>query len=282
MRIRKQALWSVVLGGMVGISPAVWAVEPPENKPAISQDRKENIRDRREDLANQAEDVVDRRTGPDGKESDPAEVERLKKLKEENPQAFKESVQKHRVELKERMENLKQTDPAKYEEVKGRLQAQRKERLQELKEKNPEKFKEVMEKRRENMQERLQKLKTTNPSKYEEVMARREARMEQFKENHPKAYEQWKEKHGGELAGAKDRIEDRRDKREDIRDRRNGPDDNQRGERGPNGRAASRREGENPPGPAGGPGMGVRDYGRGEGLRGGNPPGPRRGRRQDQ
>ena len=57
----RKALWIFVMGGLVAASPVVWA------EPAGAPSEK---------------------------------LEQLKKLKEENPQAFKEAVQKHRTELR--------------------------------------------------------------------------------------------------------------------------------------------------------------------------------------
>ncbi len=175
----KKTVWIMVVGGMMGISP-VFA---------------ENVHDHREDVRDRAEGVADRQAGSDQGATSPAEVARLRKLKAENPKAFKQAMQEHRQQLRQRLEHLKQTDPKKFAEVKARLQARRQERLERLKTENPEKFRKLMEQRRGRIQEKLQELKANDPAKYEQVMQRRNERLEQFKQNHPEAFERWKANH---------------------------------------------------------------------------------------
>ena len=113
-----------------------------------------------------AEETNDRQTRRENK------IAEMKKLKQENPEAFQKAVQEKKAKLKERLQNLKENDPQKYEQVKERIQHNRKEKLEKLREENPEKFKEVMQ----NRKEKIQDWKQNNPEKYQK-----------FLENHPKA-----------------------------------------------------------------------------------------------
>ena len=73
-----------------------------------------------------------------------AELKKLKELKEENPEKFKQVVENRKNVLENR--------------------------LQKIKENNPEKFKEIVQKRKTNQAKRLQHLKKTNPEKYKAVL----------------------------------------------------------------------------------------------------------------
>lgn len=89
-----------------------------------------------------------------------------KKLKEENPEKFRELAQNRKKQIKERMKGLKESDPARYERIKEKHLSRRHERLKKLKEENPEKFHSYMQDRRK----RLEKWKTENPERYENFL----------------------------------------------------------------------------------------------------------------
>jgi len=106
----------------------------------------------------------------------------LRKLKEENPEKFKQLVEERKAKLKEKLETLKKENPEKYEELKEKIKHRRQERLQRLREENPEKFREVME----NKRKKLEELKATDPQKYEQVL-----------KNHPRLAEKMEHRREG-------------------------------------------------------------------------------------
>ena len=104
----------------------------------------------------------------------------LKKLKEENPEAFKQAVQERKEKVKERLRDLKEKNPEKFQQVKQRLGERRREELRRLKQENPEKFRQMMENRRE----KVRQWKKNNPERFE-----------QFLKKHPKAAERTADRH---------------------------------------------------------------------------------------
>src|SRR3989338_1490888 len=67
-------------------------------------------------------------------------LEELKKLKQENPEKFRELIKERKGKIKEKLQELKERDPEKYEEVRERAFEKRRAKLEELKRENPEKF----------------------------------------------------------------------------------------------------------------------------------------------
>jgi len=108
-----------------------------------------------------------------GGKYDGSSREELMKLKQENPEKFKQIIAERRQRIKERLEYLKQTDPERYKSIREKIRERRRQRLEKLKNENPEKYKEVMERHKQRMEDRLQKLKAEDPQKYERLMQRR-------------------------------------------------------------------------------------------------------------
>ena len=119
----------------------------------------------------------------------PEELQRLRQLKQENPEAFRQEVQERKAQLRERLVRLKETNPEAFQRVQSRFQEQRK----------------------AVMGRRLQELKARNPERYDALMQRRGAsrkqRLQQFQQKHPEAFERFQQHHPEWRA----RREDRRD-----------------------------------------------------------------------
>ncbi len=116
-----------------------------------------------------------------------AEVERLRVLKQQNPQAYQEHIQKKKAQLKNHIESLKQ-DQNRYQsfvEKEGRF---KQERLQRLQARKPEAFQKFMAGRAEH----LEKLSQKNPERFNQIMSR-----------HPRAQE-WHEKRRMNREGGED------------------------------------------------------------------------------
>ena len=99
------------------------------------------------------------------------ELERLRQLKQENPEAFRQAVQERKTALRERLAHLKDTNPEAFHRIQHRLQERRQERrtirkakmeerLQALKARNPERYQALMQRRDEWRQRRLEQSKT--------------------------------------------------------------------------------------------------------------------------
>ena len=99
------------------------------------------------------------------------EVERLRQLKQQDPEAYQKAVSQKKQALRERMAHLKETDPEAFERMKHHLQEQQRHRLARLKENDPEKFHEVMQRR----QEAQERWKNATPEQRKE-----------WKQQHPK------------------------------------------------------------------------------------------------
>lgn len=145
-------------------------------------------------------------------------IEKLKKLREEDPEKFREVIANYRVRLGERLSELKKTDPEKFEQVMQKRRRIHRERLKYLRKNNPERFREVVQKRREVLENKLEELKENNPQKYHQIMKRRKEHLKQLKHRDPVKYKKFLEKH----PHMADRLEDIRDRREGLRDRREG------------------------------------------------------------
>jgi len=187
------------------------------------------------------EDVRDQR---------PEEVERLRRLKQENPEAFQRLLEERQA----RLQQLKERNPEAYQRALAAFQERRKHRLQELRARDPEAFHRWVRAHQELLAARLENLKARDPDKYAQVMKR-----------HPRFAETLQPRH----EQARDRLEDVRDHREDVRERLEG------------GRDRDHSPWTN---------QGVRDWGQGEGRGGvgqggehrspmARPVGPQRGRR---
>ena len=114
--------------------------------------------------------------GPGVKDSYQANVQALKKLKEKDPEAYRQKVAEKQERVRARLEELKQTHPEKYREYMEHHRKVRREYLAHLRETNPEKFKEIMQQRRQHLEQRLQNLKKNHPETYERIIRRREER----------------------------------------------------------------------------------------------------------
>ena len=127
------------------------------------------------------------------------EVQRLRKLRDENPEVFQKEIQERKAQLRQRLSDLKERDPKAFQRAKGRLLEQRQHRLEELRQTDPERFREEMEQRRSRVQERLEDLKSNHPERYEELMRRRdewrEHQLEQLRRDRPEAHERFLERH---------------------------------------------------------------------------------------
>lgn len=85
---------------------------------------------------------------------------KLERLKQENPEKFRELMD-------QRLEKLKERDPEKYARMKEKMQQRQKNQRnwRQMRRKDPEKF-------QARMKEHLEKLKEEDPEKYEQVMKR--------------------------------------------------------------------------------------------------------------
>jgi DNA-directed RNA polymerase specialized sigma24 family protein len=140
--------------------------------------------------------------------------EDLLKLKQENPEKFKEVIQQKRERIEKRMEYLKQNDPEKYQQIMQKIRERNKERLEELRKENPEKFKEVMQKRKEALGERLERLKVENPERYQQIVQRHKKIQElrHLKKEDPGKFKQYLKEH----PGLRRHFEDIKDRREVV------------------------------------------------------------------
>lgn len=208
--------------GLVGSPRLSWAAE--ESRQTSPQQGVLESRDHREDLGDHHEDARDdlnQSVVPSAKVAE--EIERLHRLQQEDPEAFRQAMQERKAQLEERLEHLKKTNPQAYQALTGRIREERKERLQELKERDPEKFQEVLAEHQAKVQERLQQLKAENPERYEQMMQKREDRrldtLERMKQEHPEAARRFLEKHPEWAEQHHDRLQGVHDHREDLRER---------------------------------------------------------------
>ena len=171
--MRQTLIVAMIVSGLVGVAPSVFA-EPPEGDHTDQGVRDYGRGEGRDGIGQGGEH---RRIGP-GQQGGPGpkaeELERLRKLKEENPEAFQREVEERKAQLREKLSHLKETDPEAFEQAKQRLMERRRERLQDLKERDPERFQELMEARKAHVQERLEQLKQEHPEKYDALMQRRQ------------------------------------------------------------------------------------------------------------
>ena len=68
------------------------------------------------------------------------EIQRLRQLKEKDPEAFKQAVQEKKTALRERLAHLKETNPEAYGRTIEKLKHKRQERLEWMKTHRPEAF----------------------------------------------------------------------------------------------------------------------------------------------
>ena len=125
------------------------------------------------------------------------ELERLRQLKQQDPEAFRKAVQEKKAAFRERMSHLKETDPDAFRRIKHHMQEKQRQRLAHLKEKYPEKYEEVMQRRKAGLEHRLEELKTKNPERYAQVMQRRQEAQERWKNATPEQKQKWLERHPG-------------------------------------------------------------------------------------
>jgi len=95
--------------------------------------------------------------------------DKIKKLKEEDPERFQALMEQRRGEIRNRLSTLKEQDPERYDQLRSQIQQRRRMNMQKLKQEDPEKYQEMMGRRRENMQQRLEQLKVEDPERYEQV-----------------------------------------------------------------------------------------------------------------
>ena len=148
------------------------------------------------------------------------QLEKLKKLKEEDPEKFKQVIENRKNKLKERLTYLKENNPEKFQALMKQRQANQKKKLKHLRRTDPEKFKEVVEKRRDILENRLEKIKENNPEKFKEIVQKRKAnqakRLQHLKKADPQRYKEVLKKH----PRLRDCVEDIHDRREDVGDQR--------------------------------------------------------------
>ena len=94
-----------------------------------------------------------------------ADLEKLKKLREEDPARFKQVIQNRKEELKERLTYLKGNNPEKFQALMKQRRVNQ-EKVGGLRRTDPEKFKEIVQKRKANRARHLQYLKNTDSEKY--------------------------------------------------------------------------------------------------------------------
>lgn len=128
-----------------------------------------------------------------------AELEKLKKLREENPEKFKQTIQQRKNKLKKRLAYLKKNNPEKFKALMQQRRINQKKHLKHLRRTNPEKFKEVVERKRNILENRLQKIKENNPEKFKEIVQKRKAnqsrRLQHLKKTNPEKYKKVLKKH---------------------------------------------------------------------------------------
>ena len=122
-------------------------------------------------------------------------IAQLKALKEENPEAFREELKKHRAEVREKLQKLREENQEKFKEVVEKRKNRFRENLKRLRQENPERFKQLTEKRRERLEERVDHLKTRNPEKYEHFVQKRSERLAYLKEHNPEQFSHFLENH---------------------------------------------------------------------------------------
>jgi hypothetical protein len=121
----------------------------------------------------------------------------LLKLKQENPEKFKEVIQEKRAAIKERLEHLKETDPERYQALMQKIKEKKLERLQKLRKENPKEFKRLVEARKEKFQDRLKVLKEKDPKKYQKIMALKQElpKLKEMRKNNPEEFKAYLGKH---------------------------------------------------------------------------------------
>jgi len=100
------------------------------------------------------------------------ELARLRKLRMEDPEAFRREIEARRRRLHQYLLLLRQSDPEAYDRALTKLQEYRQRRLHRLRDANPEAFVDVMGRRRRHIQERLAELQRRDPARYEQLMQR--------------------------------------------------------------------------------------------------------------
>ena len=123
-----------------------------------------------------------------------AELEKLKKLREEDPEKFKQAMQHRKDKLKGRLTYLKENNPEKFKALMKQRRTNQKKRLEHLRKTDPEKFKETVERKRNVLENRLQKIKENNPEKFKEIVQKRKAnqarRLQHLKKTDPEKYKE--------------------------------------------------------------------------------------------
>lgn len=98
-------------------------------------------------------------------------LERLRRLKQENPQEFQRLIQERKTQIKSKVQEFQQKNPEKFEGFRKQVSENRMHRLRKMKQENPESFHRDMQGRAQ----RFEKLKQENPE-----------RVQKFMEKHPR------------------------------------------------------------------------------------------------
>lgn len=127
------------------------------------------------------------------------ELKKLKKLREEDPEKFKQVMQNRKNKLKKRLTYLKKNNPKKFQAFMKQRRINQKKKLEYLRRTDPEKFKEVVQKRKAVLEDRLEKIKENNPQKYKKIVQKRKVnqarRLQHLKKTNPEKYRAVLKKH---------------------------------------------------------------------------------------
>ncbi|MDD5019407.1 MAG: hypothetical protein PHH75_04185 [Candidatus Omnitrophica bacterium] len=123
--------------------------------------------------------------------------ERAARLRQQDPEKFRQAVQQRRQALHQRLQYLKETDPEKYRQAVAKIRQIKLARLQHLKKEDPDKFNEIVDQRRGHVEERLARLKQTDPEKYEKAMAfkKKLERLHEMRRDDPEAFGRFLQDH---------------------------------------------------------------------------------------
>lgn len=93
-------------------------------------------------------------------------LERLRRLKEENPQEFHRLVKERKAQIKSKVREFKQNNPEKFEGFRKQVSENRVQRLRKMKRENPEGFHRDMQGRAQ----RFEKMKRENPERFQKFI----------------------------------------------------------------------------------------------------------------
>jgi len=107
-----------------------------------------------------------------------AEVQRLKALKKEDPEAFHEIISKKKNGLKNNFQHLKEEDPERFQDFLAQRKQFKRQRLKQLRQENPQAFNDFMDRKRQRMEHFREK----NPEKFKKMMDRHPKFRQQFQQ----------------------------------------------------------------------------------------------------